>query len=61
MATVSLTINAVNDPPVAANDSYSTNEDTTLTVTAPGVLANDTDADGDPLTAVQVSGPPTAR
>jgi VCBS repeat-containing protein len=40
------------DPPVANNDSYSTNEDTPLTVTAPGVLANDTDADGDPITAV---------
>ena len=29
-------------PPTAANDSYSTNEDTSLTITAPGVLANDT-------------------
>ncbi len=28
-----------------------------LTIAAPGVLANDTDADGDPLTAVLVSGP----
>jgi VCBS repeat-containing protein len=32
VATVNLTINAVNDAPVAANDSYSTNEDTPLTV-----------------------------
>ena len=29
--------------PVAADDSYTTNEDTPLTVAAPGVLANDTD------------------
>jgi VCBS repeat-containing protein len=46
-----------NTPPVAVADSYSTNEDTPLTVAAPGVLANDTDADGDPLTAVLVAGP----
>ena len=42
---------AVNAP--AANaDTYATAEDTALTVAAPGVLANDTDADGDPLSAV---------
>ena len=46
-----------NHPPVANPDSYSTNEDTTLTIAAPGVLANDTDPDGDPLTAVKVSDP----
>ncbi|MBW3563578.1 MAG: tandem-95 repeat protein [Acidobacteria bacterium] len=54
-ATVTVTVNAVNDPPVAANDAYSTSEDTVLTVPAPGVLSNDTDADGDPLTAVLVT------
>src|SRR5204863_104554 len=42
---------------VAATNSYSTNEDTALTVTAPGVLGNDTDVDGNALTAVLVSGP----
>lgn len=46
-----------NIPPVAVNDSYSTNEDTALTVPAPGVLGNDNDANGNPLTAVRVSGP----
>ena len=56
-ATVSITVNAVNDAPVAANDSYSTNEDTTLTVSAPAVLANDTDVDGNPLTASVVASP----
>ena len=45
-----------NTPPVANNDAYSTNEDTPLTVTAPGVLANDTDANGNSLTAVRGSG-----
>jgi VCBS repeat-containing protein len=56
-ATVTLTVAPVNDAPVAAADAYSTVEDTALTVAAPGVLGNDTDPDGDPLTAVLVSGP----
>src|SRR6185437_11678204 len=55
--TVSLTVNSVNDAPVAVADSYSTNEDTTLTVAAAGVLSNDTDVDGDTLTAVKVTDP----
>ena len=58
-ATVTITVTPVNDRPVpgAAGDSYTVLEDQTLTVTAPGVLANDTDVDGDPLSAVRVSGP----
>jgi VCBS repeat-containing protein len=48
-ATVTIAVNGV---PVAANDSnYSTNENVPLTVTAPGVLSNDTDPEGDALTA----------
>src|SRR5207249_10690744 len=42
---------------VAANDSYSVNEDTALTVAVSGVLSNDSDPDGNALTAVLVSGP----
>ncbi|HVF35575.1 MAG TPA: M36 family metallopeptidase [Candidatus Saccharimonadia bacterium] len=38
-------------PPVAQNDAYSTAENTLLSVQAPGVLANDSDADADPITA----------
>jgi VCBS repeat-containing protein len=57
VVTVSITVNAVNDVPLAANNSYSTNEDVTLSVTAPGVLANDSDVDGNSLTAVLVTGP----
>ncbi len=49
ISTVSITINPVNDPPVAVADSYSVDEGATLTVVAPGVLGNDSDADGDPL------------
>ncbi len=54
------TSTSTNAAPVANNDSYSVNEDNTLTVPAAGVagvLANDTDADGNSLTAIKVSGP----
>jgi len=47
----------VSTPPVAVDDGYSTAEDTALTVTAPGVLDNDGDADGDALTALLATGP----
>src|SRR5207249_460679 len=58
LATVTITITPVNDAPVATNDSYATAEDTVLTVTAAtGVLANDTDVDGDPLTAALATAP----
>ncbi|MGE5376114.1 MAG: Ig-like domain-containing protein [Bacteroidota bacterium] len=56
-ATVSITINPGNDAPVAANDSYSTNEDTALNVLIPGVLGNDTDVDGSSLKVILVSDP----
>ena len=41
-----------NVPPVANDDTYGVDQDTELTVAAPGVLANDEDADGDALTAL---------
>ncbi|NJR60790.1 MAG: cadherin-like domain-containing protein [Cyanobacteria bacterium CRU_2_1] len=64
-STVTLTIldqAPVNTAPVAADDSYSTNAGTALTVGtttdgANGVLANDTDAEGNPLTATVVTAP----
>ena len=40
----------VNQAPVANNHSYTTAEDTALTIAAPGLLSTDTDADGDTLT-----------
>ena len=50
-ATVTITVDAVADSPVAAGDVYSVALDTTLTVNAStGVLANDEDVDGDSLT-----------
>jgi VCBS repeat-containing protein len=44
-----------NSPPTAVADSYTLNEDNTLNVAAPGVLGNDTDSDGDTLTAELVN------
>jgi uncharacterized repeat protein (TIGR01451 family) len=51
-----------NRAPVAADDpdldpAYTVDENTTLTVSAPGVLDNDSDPDGDDLTTVLVAGP----
>jgi VCBS repeat-containing protein len=42
---------AIATPPVAENDDYDTDEDTILIIPAPGVLSNDSDVNGDPLTA----------
>ena len=59
-----ITVNDLNDPPNAVNDTGATDEDTILNVAAPGVLANDTDADpGDTktVTALNGSGPPLTQ
>ena len=57
-ATVTVSVTPVNDAPVAVADSYSTPEDTALVVgSAGGVLANDSDVDHDPISAVKVSDP----
>jgi VCBS repeat-containing protein len=57
LAAVAITVTPVSDPPTATNDTYSTAEDTPLTVPAPGVLSNDTDPDSSTLTAAVVTGP----
>ena len=44
-----------NTRPVAVDNSYSTAQNTLLSVAAPGMLGNDSDPDGDPITAVLVS------
>ncbi len=52
-----VTLNVIQDhAPVTVNDSQTVGEGG-FTSSAPGILANDTDADGDPLTALLVSGP----
>ncbi|MEP7225742.1 MAG: Ig-like domain-containing protein [Gemmatimonadales bacterium] len=52
-----ITVAAPNAAPQGQGDSYTTSEDTQLTVNAPGVLGNDSDPNGDGLTAVNASGP----
>ena len=53
-ATVTIIVTAVNDAPTAANDAATTKEDTPVVI---NVKANDTDPDGDALTATVVTGP----
>ncbi|NEU06702.1 hypothetical protein GZH53_00095, partial [Flavihumibacter sp. R14] len=50
-------VTPVNDAPVALNDAYTTTEETPITIAAPGILVNDSDIDGDPLTAIKVTDP----
>ena len=57
IATVAITVTAVNDPPVANPDAYTVAEGGTLNVAAPGVLGNDTDTEGSTLSSTVVSGP----
>ena len=49
VATVTITVNPVNDPPVGVDDAYTVDEDQSLTIAAPGLLDNDIDVDGDAL------------
>ena len=52
-ATIRVTVNSVNDPPVTKDDDdEETNEDTPVNV---NVLANDTEPDGDTLSVVSVT------
>jgi len=56
-AFVTIAVTPVNDPPSTAADSFTLNEDTTLSIALPGLLANDSDPEGSPLTAIRVAGP----
>ncbi|HEX2699053.1 MAG TPA: ELWxxDGT repeat protein [Acidimicrobiales bacterium] len=57
-ATVTVAVAPVADAPVAGDDFEQSVENVPLAVAAPGVLGNDTDADGDSLTAGAASDPP---
>ncbi|MBN1145303.1 MAG: tandem-95 repeat protein [Bacteroidales bacterium] len=50
-------VTALAETPVANDDSYTVAEGGTLTVSAPGILTNDTDGDGDPLLAMLETNP----
>lgn len=47
----------VNDPPQGGPDSYTVTGSALLTIPAPGLLANDSDPNGDSISAELVSGP----
>jgi hypothetical protein len=51
---VTVTVNAINDDPLANDDSATTDQDTAVTI---DVLANDTDADEDTLTVDSLTQP----
>lgn len=54
-ATVTVTVNPVNDPPQAVNDLALTTQGMAVTI---NVVSNDSDPDGDPLTVESVTQPP---
>lgn len=54
---VTVSVGAVNDPPVAVDDSSTTSEDTQLTLTDAALLINDTDPDGPSLSVIAVGNP----
>jgi hypothetical protein len=53
-ATVTVTVTPVPDPPVANDDAAATPEQTPVTI---GVMANDLDPDGDPISVTGVTAP----
>src|SRR5262249_6812095 len=57
VASATVVVTPANDLPVGVNDEYTTEEDTPLEIVAPGVLANDTDVDGDALSSILVNPP----
>jgi hypothetical protein len=52
IATLTINITPVNDTAVAMIDAYTMDEDNNVLIAVRGVLTNDTDADGDTVTAV---------
>jgi hypothetical protein len=52
-----VTLTSLNAPPVAVNDIYTISQGMPLLVSGPGVLGNDSDVDGNSLTASIVTGP----
>jgi hypothetical protein len=60
---ITVTVNEVNEAPVAVNDTYATVKNQVITILPPGVMTNDTDADipANTLTAVLVTGIPAGE
>ena len=57
LATVTVQVRPVNDVPTAFSDAYTAQEDEVLSISAPGVLVNDTDVEGGALSAILESAP----
>src|SRR5207247_3552376 len=57
LATVTITVNPIDDAPIANDDSFNTTPDTALAAPAPGVLGIDVQPDGRAVTAVPYSTP----
>jgi hypothetical protein len=58
--TVNVTVNFVNQPPVGVDDTFTTKQNQALHIAAPGVLANDTDPEGTPLSATLITDVPAS-
>ncbi|WP_058526314.1 tandem-95 repeat protein, partial [Legionella erythra] len=54
VATVTLHVNSVNDEPIAVDDGFSTSGE--LIISTNDLLTNDTDADGDSLSIIDITG-----
>lgn len=52
-----LVVTPVNDAPFAVSDNYSVSQGDTLNVNSPGVLVNDSDVEGQPLTVRKATDP----
>ncbi|NIS83201.1 MAG: tandem-95 repeat protein [Anaerolineales bacterium] len=57
VALVTITVQLSNAPPVALDDQFEIEEDNILSVSAPGILANDLDPDGQPIQLLPEEGP----
>jgi len=55
--TLTIAVAAVNDPPVAVDDHFTTAEDVPLNVLLAALTANDSDVDGDPLQVYSIANP----
>ncbi len=56
-ATLDIEVGPVNDPPVAVDDTFTTDQDTTIGGDlTPGTPGQDSDVDGDPITVINING-----
>src|SRR5262249_10842457 len=58
-APVTVTITVTNTPPFAADDTYAVAAGRSLPIPAPGLLANDGDAAGDPIEVAHINSQPS--